>query len=69
MRPGSQIGEEDLRNEIRVINKLCLQSTHRNLVLVLRHGILSHSSIVFHFIDMELCDWDLDSFIQTSFQQ
>ena len=63
MRPFGPITDNDMRNEIRAIDKLCGENSHHNLVRVLRHGLLFRSSLSYYFIDMELCDMDLNSYI------
>ena len=50
---------EDIANEVRAIDKL-RRGAHPNLTLILRHDWLHQSC---YFIDMELCDMNLDTFI------
>src|SRR5271170_3279319 len=53
-----------VENEIRAVVKLCKPGAHENIVAVLGHGLLRNS--MFYFFDMELCDYNLDSYIQRS---
>lgn len=61
MRPFGQVSKDVLQNELRVIDKLCIvPNVHKNIVTVIRHGELLNS---YHFIDMELCDLDLATYL------
>lgn len=60
IRPFGAIKWEHVRNEIRAIAKLCV-CRHENIVQVLTHGRVPGSP--YYFIDMELCDVDLASYI------
>jgi serine/threonine protein kinase len=42
--------------------KLCSQGTHKNIVALLAHGELP--GMQFYFLDMELCDLDLQAYIR-----
>jgi serine/threonine protein kinase len=57
---------ENVENEVRAVEKLCKPGTHKNIVAVLRHGNL-HSS--YYFLDMELCDLNLESWIERKWDQ
>jgi serine/threonine protein kinase len=62
MRPlGATLTENDILNEARAIDRLCKDRTHKNIVSVFKHGWLSDS--LHYFIDMELCDATLESYI------
>jgi serine/threonine protein kinase len=52
----------DVQNEIRAITKLC-DGSHANIIKILRHGELPDSSHA--FIDMELCDFNLEDFVKS----
>jgi serine/threonine protein kinase len=52
---------EDIQNEARATKKLCGSSPHINIVHVLGQGILPLSP--FYYIDMELCDQNLETYI------
>jgi len=53
--------EEDIKNEMRAVSKLCMAgSTHKNIVSVFDYGRLSPFR---YFVDMELCDFNLESWI------
>jgi serine/threonine protein kinase len=54
------ISVEYVQNELRAIDKL-REPGHRNVVDVLKHGELLYMSL--YFIDMELCDMNLETFI------
>ena len=53
---------KDIENEIRAITKLC-KTGHENIVQVFEFGVLKEDS-AWHFIDMELCDFTLEKYIQ-----
>jgi serine/threonine protein kinase len=61
IRPFGGVTDEDIRNELRALDKLC---THHvdNIVRLLRHDFLPQS--VFYYIDMELCSFNLEDYIQ-----
>lgn len=61
IRPFHGITEDDIRNEIRALDKLCTHYVD-NIVRVLRHDFLPQS--VFYYIDMELCEFNLEDFIR-----
>ena len=56
---GQGVTREDIENEASAIDKLG-RGGHHNVISVLRHDWLDSSC---YFIDMELCDMNLDSFI------
>jgi serine/threonine protein kinase len=51
------------KNELRVITKLC-NAGHRNIITVLKHGEFEDMSCF--YIDMELCEMNLDQYNQAS---
>jgi serine/threonine protein kinase len=55
------ISQKEIENEIRAVNKLC-KSRHPNIVQIFDLGKLKKDR-AFYFIDMELCDLTLDSYI------
>lgn len=61
MRPFGDVTSADLLNELNALNRICT-SNHPNIVKVLRHDRLPRSS--YYYIDMELCDLNLDQYIQ-----
>jgi serine/threonine protein kinase len=63
LRPFGVITQEDIENEARAITKLCGQEQHNNIVEVFQHGKLPNSP--YYFIDMELCDMNLDMYIES----
>ena len=64
VRSNNTFSMMDIKNEIRVVEKLCSPGTHKNIVSVLRHGQLSN--MPYYFIDMELCDLDLETYNERS---
>lgn len=52
---------EAIENEARAIAKLCVPGIHPNIVAVLRSGEVKDTAL--YYIDMELCDWNLEQFI------
>jgi serine/threonine protein kinase len=61
IRPFAAVHKKDIENEVRAINKLC-QSLHPNIVQVFHHGYLKRDS-AFYFMDMELCDFTLEQYM------
>jgi len=56
------ITAEDIKNEIRAVEKLCGKA-HKNLVSILQHGELLNNPKYPYYIDMELCDMNLKDYI------
>jgi len=52
---------EDIQNEVHAVLKLCRPGSPKSIVAVLGHGNIPPS---YYFIDMELCDINLESYIQ-----
>ena len=65
IRPFGTVTNEDVENEIRAIEKLCTNNGHVNIIKVLRHGWLDTSP--YYFIDMELCQMNLEQYISGRF--
>jgi serine/threonine protein kinase len=61
MRPMGDITQDHINNEIRASVKLCKTGAHKNIVAVFDLGNLPNT--IFYFIDMELCDMNLDTYI------
>lgn len=61
VRPSWRFTLEEVQNEARAVAKLCKPGSHDNIVSVLRQGLLPKSS--YHFLDMELCDFSLETYI------
>jgi serine/threonine protein kinase len=53
------VSKSDILNEFRMIERLCKQSSHGNIVAVYRYGQLGDS----YYIDMELCEFNLEQYI------
>ena len=63
IRLGAFLSAKEIQNEVRAVNKLCLESVaHENVVAVYRHGNLVKSPAVY-FFDMELCKFNLETYI------
>ena len=52
---------EEVENEIRAVAKLCQPGANRNIVFAFKWGRLIGSP--YFFIDMELCDFNLETYI------
>ncbi len=50
-------------NEKRAVEKLCHVNAHPNIVALLRTGELPSSGAPIYYLDMELCDLNLASYI------
>jgi serine/threonine protein kinase len=59
MRPLGEISLLDIHNEIRTVKQLC-NGDNVNIVRLFSHGTLQAS---FYYIDMELCDKNLHTYI------
>jgi serine/threonine protein kinase len=57
---------EDIRNEIRAVKKLCTSGSTKYIVEVINDGILPDSC---YFLDMELCDLNLENYINCEWPQ
>jgi len=61
------VTEQDVKNEMRAVAKLCMaQHTHKNIISVFNYGPLSP---FLYFIDMELCDLNLDQCIYRTWDE
>jgi serine/threonine protein kinase len=49
-------------NELRAMGKLCAGG-HKNIIEIYGHGVLRNST--YHFIDMDLCDFDLKEYLRS----
>ena len=59
MKPSGNFSENDILNELQTIETLCKQPCHENIVGIYRHARLEG----WYFIDMELCDFNLQQYI------
>lgn len=64
LKPFSILSESDILNEFRAIEKLCVRSSDKNIIAVYRYGKLVDS--LYYYIDMELCDLNLEEYIYES---
>jgi serine/threonine protein kinase len=55
------VREDEIENEIRAIRKLSAKDGHQNIVRILGTGKMRHSPC--YFIDMELCQLNLEQYI------
>jgi serine/threonine protein kinase len=55
---------DDVEREVRAIIRVC-DGQHPNIIKILRHGWLDEGrpTFYFYYIDMELCDMDLEYYI------
>jgi serine/threonine protein kinase len=59
--------EDDINNELRTVDKLCrTDHTHPNIIAVFDYGRISQ---FIYFIDMELCDLNLERWIYRSWDE
>ena len=63
IRLSTRIPEEDIQNEARVVDAICKNGGHENIVGILNHGWL-RGSLNVYFIDMELADLTLTDYIR-----
>jgi serine/threonine protein kinase len=61
IRPFGEVTLKDILDEAQAIEKLQKDIKCQNLVIVLRHGWLSSSP--FYYIDMELCEANLEHYL------
>ena len=62
LRPFGQVSLDDILKEICAVRTLC-NDENINVIRVTNHGIISSS---FYFIDMELCDRNLETHLKES---
>jgi serine/threonine protein kinase len=62
IRVGELISLHDIKNAMRQIDNLRDKDTQKNLVTVIKYSRLPQAS-AFYFIDMELCSYNLETFI------
>ena len=62
----SNVRTEEMNSEIRAVVKLCTPGGHKNIIAVLRHGKLPNSH--YYFFDMELCEFNLEQYINLLWQ-
>jgi serine/threonine protein kinase len=63
IRPFGDIEDKHIQKEIQTVQNLC-DGRHKNIVAVLSYGKLSHGS--FYYMDMELCDFNLGTYIYSN---
>jgi serine/threonine protein kinase len=67
IRLWGDLTEDDVNNEMRAVDKLCrTNDTHPNIVTVFDYGRISQ---FIYFIDMELCDLNLERWIYRSWDE
>jgi len=67
IRLWGSLTEREIHNERRAVAKLCaIERTHQNIVAVFDYGQLS---TFLYFIDMELCDLNLDLWIYRTWDE
>jgi serine/threonine protein kinase len=62
MRFFGPTNKQDIQNEVKAVAELCKPDTHKNIVSVFRCGKLPSGS--YYYIDMELCDMNLEDYIE-----
>jgi len=65
MRTFGELTRTDIENEFHVLVSLCEEERHVNIVNVLKQGQLVPDSLF--YIDMELCEFNLDDFISRTY--
>jgi len=60
IKPLATLSDDEIQNELRAVDKFG-RNTNEHVVAVLRHGKLPNSPC--YFIDMELCEMDLNQYI------
>lgn len=63
IQPFGHSRDEVIANEVRVIDKLCKDDGHPNIIKVLQHGWLNGKG-QYYFFDMELCEMNLEDYMQ-----
>lgn len=57
--------EEEIKNEVRVIEKLGTNGGHQNIICAFGHGKLDEER---YYFDMEICVLNLDDYISDNFK-
>ena len=63
IRSIGQISRADIENEARVISLFMGIGGHKNIVTITQHGWMKAPSFNYYYIDMELCDFTLETYI------
>src|SRR5271170_2594932 len=63
IRPFGSVTKKDIENEVKAITDIRASSGHGNVIRFLDHGPLSASD--YYYIDMELCDFNLDKYVHS----
>src|SRR5271154_2358594 len=63
IRPFGSVTKEDIENEVKAITDICASGGHRHVIQFRGHGPLPASD--YYYIDMELCDFNLDKYIHS----
>src|SRR5271155_5755394 len=63
IRPFGSVTKEDIENEVKAITDICASGGHRHVIQFRGHGPLRGSD--YYYIDMELCDFNLDKYIHS----
>ena len=61
IRPFGSVTKADIENEVKAITDISASGGHRHVIRFLLHGPLPASD--YYYIDMELCDFNLDKYI------
>jgi serine/threonine protein kinase len=65
LQPFGRVKREDIRNELRAVDKLCKSLYHPNIVPVLNYGTMER----YYFLDMELCDLTLEMYLRQEWDE
>jgi serine/threonine protein kinase len=65
LQPFGKLRREDIRNELRAVDKLCKSLNHPNIVAVLNFGTMDR----YYFLDMELCDLTLETHLRQEWDE
>jgi len=67
LRPFGQTTKEDIENEVKAVTKICATAGHENIIRILRHSQLPSTD--YYYIDMELCDVNLATYINRAYDR
>jgi serine/threonine protein kinase len=59
--PFGSVTKQDIENEVKAITNICASRGHNHVIEFITHGPLPASD--YYYIDMELCDFNLDKYI------
>jgi|SRR5277367_5984120 len=64
LRPFGSVTKDDIENEVKAVTNISMGGGHDHIIELLGHGPLRASD--YYYIDMKLCEFDLEKYICNS---